>query len=550
MSFSRRTLYYLSSFSVLVFVAAQGLLPAGGSSKTTDGASEECTARVQAEENPHARPVKGFLDCNRCHDTGIKAAKVKVAGVFVDLDKERWVTYREFPIWSEKDKHAQAYTVLLNDRSKKMGAILKTEVHRDKRCLACHTGFPLSQMLADEVDRSGHLVNPAILKNLDITFGVTCEGCHGPSGDTKDLKGWNGPHQSPDAWRFLPPDTKRKEYGFVDVRSPASRTKLCASCHIGSVEQERVVTHEMYAAGHPPLPAFEIESFLEQMPPHWAKFSEKSPEVIERFIANTKDPLYKDYKKSDLRRSQAMLVGELVSAGEYNRLIGNLTEEKHKMLPGWPELAVFDCYACHHELKGPSWRQARNPPAGIPGRPFLQEWNTALVKPALDQLGDASKQYDVKFEAVRQALNRQPFGERASLKKSTMELADWLFERAKELERKPVPSEAGKALFRGITEEGSRRFQDYDSARKLVWALQTVNRETKQMDGGKLTAYFNPSKEKSMLLLDLRDGREATAALPGEEMARPIIEVHLETVMPFFANYDPLRFRDVMMGLK
>ncbi len=29
------------------------------------------------------------------------------------------------------------------------------------------------------------------------------------------------------------------------------------------------MTHEMYAAGHPPLPSVELQTFCEEMPQHW-----------------------------------------------------------------------------------------------------------------------------------------------------------------------------------------------------------------------------------------------------------------------------------------
>src|SRR6185369_6909289 len=110
------------------------------------------------------------------------------------------------------------------------------------------------------------LVESELGKKLDIKFGVSCEGCHGPAGDSKSadklLSGWLAPHQAPPVepydktnhWRFLTPQQKLEQFGFNDVRSQAAKTRLCASCHLGNMEQGRVVTHEMYAAGHPPLP--------------------------------------------------------------------------------------------------------------------------------------------------------------------------------------------------------------------------------------------------------------------------------------------------------
>ena len=56
---------------------------------------------------------------------------------------------------------------------------------------------------------------------------------------------------------------------MTNVRDPVRRTELCLSCHVGDIACGKFVTHDMFAAGDPPLPAFEIETFLEQMPPHW-----------------------------------------------------------------------------------------------------------------------------------------------------------------------------------------------------------------------------------------------------------------------------------------
>jgi len=470
--------------------------------------------------------------------------------VKVNLHKEQWVRYTEFATWQKDDKHNQAFAILLNDRSKKMGKILGTEVERDKRCLACHTGYPVNKMPPDEKGKSESLVSAKILDEIEITFGVTCEGCHGPSQGTRGMekKGWLGPHQEPDSWRFLAPETKRKDFGFWDVRSPASRTRICASCHIGSVELGRVVTHEMYAAGHPPLPGFEVESFIHQMPVHWNPFVNKSNEVVERFVKNTKDPLYADgqYKKENLHRTSALLIGALVSASEYFRLIGDLNDPKGKEPATgtrWPELALFDCYACHHELKGPSWRQVRKPPAGIPGRPFLQEWNTVLVDVALSQLGDAPATYKKKYDAIRDALNKQPFGNRDLLKKSTLDAADWLYARALELELKPIPPMKGPAIMKDLVWLASAEIQDYESARKYVWGLEVVDAELKRLGKNKIANIMNPAG-KELFLLDLRSGREVRVAVPGEAEKSKVIEVHLEKVMPFFGNYDPTLFRE------
>ena len=56
----------------------------------------------------------------------------------------------EFATWSTQDKHARAYQVLMDERGKRMTAILKISdpVH-DKRCAGCHVmGSPEKSLAA------------------------------------------------------------------------------------------------------------------------------------------------------------------------------------------------------------------------------------------------------------------------------------------------------------------------------------------------------------------------------------------------------------------
>ncbi len=51
---------------------------------------------------------------------------------------------------------------------------------------------------------------------------------------------------------------------------------------------------------------------------------------------------------------------------------------KNKNADGWPEFAMYDCYACHHDLKSDSWR-LENPSSGVPGRPGARTWSATLL---------------------------------------------------------------------------------------------------------------------------------------------------------------------------
>lgn len=505
------------------------------------------------------RPYLGFRSCLQCHNSGIHGQIELPGGVKLDLMKEQWVLYNEFPIWAKDDKHGQAYTVLLNERSKAMGKLLGVaEVHRDQRCLACHTGFPLAEMPAKD-----GLVDADLVKNLDINLGVSCEGCHGPSGDLRTenrlvLKGWKDPHllqptlpyDKTKPWRFLSPKEKADEYGFIDVRSPAPKTKLCVSCHIGDVEQGRIVTHEMYASGHPPLPGFEIETFVNQLPRHWAEFSTKADDVQDLFIKYTADPLYseKSYKKKSLHRTRSLLAGAVVASSEYLRYAGQLADETIKSpvkRDTWPELAAFDCYACHHDLKSPSWRQMRKPPVGTPGRPALQEWPFALAKIALKFDGVSPTEVDAKLADVHKALAALPFSTTKDFAKPAQTAAAWLYAKGRDLEKKPVTREQGVAILKEIAVVASSEVLDYDSARQLVWAFRVIEGDLKSdyPEAKKIAAILGPLGKESFHL-DLRAHRKGATAVPGDKQERKTEELDLETVLPIMSRYEPARFQE------
>lgn len=518
------------------------------------------------KQQAHERVYVGFKDCIRCHNSGIQGQVELPGGIKLDLQKEQWVLYKEFPIWSKDDKHGQAYTVLLNKRSKDIGKLLGvSEIHSDPRCLACHTGFPLGQMPVDEKDG---LVAPELAKERDINLGVSCEGCHGPAGDKRAdngelLPGWIVPHQVPPAlpyantkpWRFLSPNEKSDQYGFYDVRSPSSKTRLCVSCHIGNVNQGKIVTHEMYAAGHPPLPGFEIETFTEQMPRHWAEFPAKAPQIQEMFLKYTNDPLYheKTYKKDGLHRTRSLLVGALITSSEYFRLTSQLADENSKSpvkKPDWPELSVFDCYACHHELQNSSWRQIRKAPVGTPGRPILQDWPLPLARIALATLGSAPPALDATLTELRQAINDKPFGDPGKVARLALTVSDWFRTRGLELEKKPLNREEGLTLLREIAAVAATRIHNYDSSRQLVWAFKIIAAEMKQdfPNADRVQKILEPMGEK-MFLLNLRKGRESATAVPGDDKARNTVETDLEDVLPYISRYNPLLFQDKLKAI-
>ena len=194
-----------------------------------------------------------------------------------------------------------------------------------------------------------------------------------------------------------------------DLRNPAAKAANCLSCHLGDVDAGKVVTHAMYAAGHPPLPAFEMESFGKAMGPHWKRVWEKSPQIRQQAAEA-------GYRTEAANESQRALIGGLVALKQSTRLVDAYAAAAaggSKERP-WPELALYDCQACHHELRVPSARQEAGYGGLLPGRPSLVRWPRGLAGVAFQEAGMPTD-VDAFLAPWVAALNVRPFGDQPAL---------------------------------------------------------------------------------------------------------------------------------------
>jgi hypothetical protein len=361
----------------------------------------------------------------------------------------------ELEIWETTDKHRLAYVALKGDRAKTMGKLMKIDVLSAPACVSCHAVW-----IADTKVRSEQ-------QSL-IEEGVSCFVCHGPEKGWLDMHGSNNPNKRVQ-WRKKSRAEKHDTYGMTDLWDPAKRTRLCASCHIGNAAEGKVLTHEMYAAGHPPLPGFDMSNFSNAMR-HWEYLSEKKDDVIKAF----------KFSAAEVASEQANLVyvGNLVAFETTLRLVGNLADSKD-----WPELAVFDCYACHHDLKSNGWRQKRGY-VGRPGRPTMQAWPTSLVELALHHSSDPQKidarlqEFNTKLKKVRAAYDDQPFGTPEQIALSARDLADWIAGQAKQTKvSADIKHEDYKRMLTGLIDAYKDRYLDFEAARQVAGAIRAVYTE-------------------------------------------------------------------------
>lgn len=212
-------------------------------------------------------------------------------------------TRAEYKIWATRDKHSRAFAVLGSEVGKRIGARLGIEPTEAPECLNCHG-----------------TVGVRTADTFDMADGVSCELCHGGARE------WLGPHAAPD-WKEQTAAQKEAR-GMRDLTTPAKRAAMCAECHVGAPGRD--ITHEIMAAGHPPL-VFDAAKFMHDMPPHWKDDTDLE---VETWVEG--------------QRANALALLGRVERGAAAGTNGL-------------DWTVFDCYACHHPVYTGSVYEKREP---------------------------------------------------------------------------------------------------------------------------------------------------------------------------------------------
>ncbi|MEY4699814.1 MAG: hypothetical protein RL326_1, partial [Pseudomonadota bacterium] len=133
--------------------------------------------------------------------------------------------------------------------------------------------------------------------------------------------------------------------GLADTVSLSKRATLCVSCHFG--DSDKAVTHDLYGAGHPRL-TFELDTYGTLQPKHWL--------VDQDYTA----------RKASYVPLAAWLTGQTRLAQGVLARLSSPEQSKNGL---FPELSLFDCYSCHHNLSEEQWKHRTY--GGSPGRLHL-----------------------------------------------------------------------------------------------------------------------------------------------------------------------------------
>ncbi len=274
----------------------------------------------------------------------------------------------EYSAWLQRDPHSRAYSVLFNDLSREMtrNLSLPKPAHESAVCLNCHSPTTAAaQGLLEQSKKSARVIRGDIVPHRELPpfDGVGCEQCHGPA------EHWAAEHAHP-RWKKLTRKDKTLT-GFRDLRDLLTRTRACIECHVGSAGKD--VNHDLIAAGHPRL-FFEMSAYHSNLPKHW--------NVAEDWKRQYFDVDWtREVRPPEPARLEANLwmIGQVASAEATVRLTRIRAELAEARRGPWPELAEWNCFACHHDLQGASWRQSRASLASTISQPTRNAWPFVLL---------------------------------------------------------------------------------------------------------------------------------------------------------------------------
>lgn len=336
----------------------------------------------------------------------------------------------ELRLWQEPSSrsgaHSRAYAGLISPRGERIaGALGLGSAGSAPACLGCHATPP-----GDRGER------------FQITDGVGCEGCHGPS------SGWIAGHYAVGASH-----AGNLAGGMNALDDPVARAGVCLDCHLGSARPGQFVTHAMMAAGHPRL-SFELDLFS-SLQQHWdedADYAERKPRA-------DSVRLWAVGQAEAVRRSLALFArGDLASNGVF------------------PEFTFYDCHSCHRGIDDNPARMRTfetNPARPIAfGQPPFNDENIIMLSAVAQVLAPAQA---VRFDAAAREFHAAMGQGRAAAVAAGNRLDTAAQALGAAMAQGPG---GGDTAFRVIAAIGGRaispRFTDYAGSAQAVMAVDTL----------------------------------------------------------------------------
>jgi hypothetical protein len=533
-------------------------------------------AHANNQPKPPGKPTwVGAIICQDCHNLKDQEAQDN------PLQKQtrgfEFIRLSENRIWGTHDLHAKAFENLnpaTNATARRMDTNLKAlrgnayDVTTDVSCLACHASH--KKLMSDEPPEKW------TKDSFSRDEGVGCEMCHGHGSAYQEehrksvqipnpVKG--GPVRTV-PWREWSPAVKL-EWGLVNLRDPLVATARCASCHVGNKQEGRFVTHEMFAAGHPPLPPLDFMGYAREQPRHWGWPNEMKylTDLAKSDAKKAMDVFhFRGGETFGTRRFVETTVAALRATADCT---DQLAAEAKKNDEWGLDFAAFDCFSCHHDLKYPSDRQARGY-TGRPGRPLFRPAPFALARivvahaATLDGAADlaaAVAELDKAEKALADSCARRAFGDPALVAPAAKAIAAWCDATLKKLAAVRYDDKATHSLLAAVTRaatDAKSPVADPEVAQLYCWAIETLVLELEgpPRDSTKPPAVLARMNEqlKGVVVTRLRPNApfyyeqrvEGGIAAPNQEAVDARIKSRMATIYGFRGDV----FRDVLGKLE
>jgi hypothetical protein len=334
------------------------------------------------------------------------------------------VALNEVSVWLKDDKHSLAYRTLDGPRSRAIAANLGLpSASTAKICLDCH---------ADNVPQSQQGAK------FQLADGVQCEACHGGA------EKWLETHSQHSVTH-----ANNVANGMNPTEQPLQRAQVCLSCHLGTANQ--YTTHRIMGAGHPRL-RFELDVYSYNQPAH---FKAETDSYIKR--------------KGVIPETNLWITGQLETAQRYLALLQTGLFASAGLTP---ELALYDCYACHHPIDKLRWSHTRAG-AGIPPGTLRLQRQYFMMLQAITETLDS--RLLPELAADTDALMQAGQIDAARTRTAAKTLQDWVQARDDWSRRRFSASDTAalrKALLRYAAQD---KASDYIGAEQVVFGVDSLS---------------------------------------------------------------------------
>jgi hypothetical protein len=357
---------------------------------------------------------------------GVASCASTVCHGRVNRAEDATVWLNEYRVWLRQDYHSRAYRTLLTEQSKDIAQKLGlSAAHTADLCLDCH---------ADNVpvERRG--------ERFQLDDGVGCEACHGGSERWLESHAELGTSHSDNVSR-----------GLYPTDEPLAKAELCLSCHLGT--RDKLATHRIMGAGHPRL-TFELETFTVNQPAHF-----------------TVDDDYRE-RKRDREPVSSWLTGLAINGAT---LFDLLASEAYGGTGPFPELAFYQCHACHHGMDELRWQRDPLAPALDPGSVRL---NDGPLRVLLSCLTATDADSAAALEAALRRIHRESLEGEGAVARQSRELATALRRLAGRFPASTYSETDLRRLRSTLLEDGAGgHFRDYTAAEQAFLGIETLTIE-------------------------------------------------------------------------